>query len=143
MGRNKQSEAEVQAETKLEYSQKINGVLWRNNVGAFKSPNGAWVRYGLANDSKQMNAVLKSSDLIGWTPVVITPEMVGHTIAVFTSIEVKEEGYKPSGKKQIDHIAAQQKWCDGVTKAGGIAGIVDSSDKAVGLYNQWYARFDV
>lgn len=112
-------------------------VLFRNNVGAFKGPNGAWVRYGLANDSKQMNQHTKSSDRIGWTPVVITEEMVGKTVAVFTAIEMKEEGYKPSSKKQHDHIAAQQRFCDTVTRAGGIAGIVDSAEKAVDLVKSW------
>jgi hypothetical protein len=138
----KKSETQVQAETRLEYSQKHKGVLWRNNVGAFKSANGQWVRYGLANDSKQMNKELKSSDLIGWTPITITTEMVGHTIPVFTSIEVKEEGLCSTAKMNTDHVKAQQKWCDGITKTGGIAGIVDSSDMATVLLIEWLRRFD-
>jgi hypothetical protein len=142
MAGNKKSEIQVQAETRLEYSQKHNGVLWRNNVGAFKSSNGQWVRYGLANDSKQMNKELKSSDLVGWTPVTITPEMVGYTIPVFTSIEVKEEGLCSTAKMNTDHVKAQQKWCDGITNTGGIAGIVDSSDMATELLLEWLRRFD-
>lgn len=136
------SEAEVQAEVRLETSQQHGVVLWRNNVGAFKSPNGAWVRYGLANDSKQMNAAIKSADLIGWTPVTITPEMVGQMVAVFTSIEVKEEGYKPSGKKQLAHYSAQEKWRDGVLRDGGIAGIVDSAESAGQLVVEWLERMN-
>jgi hypothetical protein len=138
----KKSETQVQAETRLEYSQKHKGVLWRNNVGAFKSANGQWVRYGLANESTRMNKEIKSSDLIGWTPVTVTPEMVGYTIPVFTSREVKEEGLCSTAKVNTAHVHAQQKWCDGITKAGGIAGVVDSSNTACELLEQWLKQFE-
>jgi len=40
--------------------------LWRNNRGAAVDPkSGAHIRYGLANDSKEMDKHIKSSDLIG------------------------------------------------------------------------------
>lgn len=135
-------EAEVQAQVRLQYSHQCKGVLWRNNVGAFKSPNGQWVRYGLANDSKAMNKEIKSSDTIGWTPVMITPEMVGHTLPVFTSIEIKEEGLCSTAKMNSDHVKAQQRWCDRISAAGGISGIVDSAEKAVELFREWLRRFE-
>lgn len=59
-----------------------------------------------------------SSDLIGWTPVVITPDMIGKTVAVFTAIEVKVDAKKASGN-QADFIKA-------VAAAGGIAGVARS-----------------
>jgi hypothetical protein len=89
-----------------------------------------------------MNKELKSSDLIGWTPVTVTLEMVGYTIPVFTSIEVKEEGLCSTAKMNTAHVKAQQKWCDGIANAGGIAGIVDSSDGATLLLSVWLQRFD-
>jgi len=53
-----------------------------------------------------------SSDTIGWQETVITPDMVGQTIAVFTSIEIKTENDKLSDK--------QRKWNRAVRKSGGI-----------------------
>ena len=140
MTTSKKSEAQVQAETRLKTSQQCGTRLFRNNVGAYMAKNGQPVRYGLANDSKQMNKEVKSADLIGWTCVEITPEMVGRTVAVFTSIEVKEEGYKPSGKAKLEHYQAQLRWCERVAEQGGIAGIVDSADKAVKLIEDWIER---
>lgn len=57
-----------------------------------------------------------SADLIGWTPVVITPDMVGKTVAVFTSIEAKTE----NDKIRDDQI----RWYKNIEKAGGRALIV-------------------
>lgn len=85
------SEAVVQARVRLEQA-KQGCILWRNNVGGFEG-----VRYGLANESSQMNRILKSSDLIGIRRVTITPEMVGKTIGQFVAIECKKEGWKFSG----------------------------------------------
>ena len=52
--------------TRLTASQ--SGVLsWRNNVGAGKLENGSFLRWGLANETKEQNTTLKSSDLIGIT----------------------------------------------------------------------------
>ena len=137
----KNSEAEVQAQVRLGLSKLFRCVMFRNNVGAFKGANGSWVRYGLANDSKQMNKKNKSGDLIGWTPIVITPEMIGHTIPVFTSIETKKEGYKPSGQKQLEHHEGQENWRDSILRAGGIAAIVDSAESAVGVIKEWLSKF--
>lgn len=98
--------------------------LWRNNCGAFEDENGRWVRYGLANDSAQINKEIKSSDLIGITPVVITEEMVGQTIGVFTAIETKPTGW--TLKDYDQRGMAQQKFHDIVKKAGGFAGFAST-----------------
>ena len=131
------SEADVQNLIRIEWSQ-LGGRCWRNNVGAFRGPTGQWVRYGLANDSKQMNQVIKSSDLIGFYPLEITAEMVGKTVPVLASIEVKEEGYKKPGRgKKLDHHNAQQKWCDMVAGYGGFSGIFDSAESMRESFEQW------
>ena len=63
-----------------------------------------------------------ASDLIGWTAVEVTPEMVGRTLAVFTSVEVK------FGKGQATED--QQGWLDAVTADGGIACVARSPEDA-------------
>ena len=63
------------------------------------------------------------SDLFGITPVVITPDMVGQTVGVFTALEVKTETGRVS--KQ------QRAFLDAVIAAGGRAAVVRSVTDAV------------
>jgi hypothetical protein len=92
--------------------------LFRNNVGALPDKGGRYVRYGLANESKKQNDLIKSADLIGWEKVKIEPWMNGYFIARFLSVEVKEEGWVFTGD---EHEQAQQTWADLVTAGGGRA----------------------
>lgn len=111
------SEAAVQSLVRLEGARK--GLkLWRNNVGALLDTRGVPVRYGLANDSKKLNETVKSGDLIGWRPVLITPAHVGSTIAQFVSRECKAPGWQYSG---TDHERAQLRWAEAVMVDGGDA----------------------
>ena len=89
--------------------------LFRNQVGSLPDPRTRrLVTFGLARGS---------ADLIGWRTVVVTPDMVGQQLAVFTSIEVKT----PTGR-----IApAQQAWLGVVQGAGGMAGIARSVQDAL------------
>jgi hypothetical protein len=114
----KQSELAVQADVRLEAAEKHKR-LFRNNVGAASDRHGRPIRYGLANDSKALNKVIKSGDLIGWETIVITPDMVGQPIARFLSIECKPEGWTPSANDE--HEQAQRRWADMVNAAGGRA----------------------
>ena len=61
-----------------------------------------------------------SSDLIGWTPVTITPDMVGKKLAVFTAVEVKlnKNGKYKATEDQLRFISA-------VKNNGGYAGVAD------------------
>lgn len=67
--------------------------LWRNQSGALKNENDVMVRYGLGNTSKKINEVMKSSDYIGFKTIVITPDMVGRSIAQFIAAEMKKPGW--------------------------------------------------
>ena len=117
-----QSEAAVSQRVRLQAS-KQGARLWRNNVGVMMNENNTPVRFGLANESPQMNKHIKSSDLIGITPVTITPGMVGSTVGVFTAYEVKEGGWKYRGKGRE---VAQLEFIKMVSALGGIARFVNS-----------------
>lgn len=113
------SEAFVQSVIRLEASKK--GVkLWRNNVGALipkdsKRP----VRFGLANDSEAINAVMKSGDLIGVRRFVIQPAHVGATVGQFVSREVKRPGWQYNSNDE--HERAQLAWIALINSMGGDA----------------------
>ena len=113
-----QSEAAVQTRVRLAASQ-AGWRLWRNNVGAFIDDRGGHVRYGLCNESAKVNRCLKSSDLIGIRPVLVTPAHVGTTIGQFAAVEVKRGDWKP-GKS--DREAAQAAFLALVESLGGVAG---------------------
>ena len=86
------SEAAVQTNVRLEASKK-GIVLWRNNVGVLKNEADIPIRFGLANESKQQNERIKSSDLIGIRPILIQHYHVGQTIGQFVSIETKKQSW--------------------------------------------------
>lgn len=100
------------------------GMSWRNNVGATpaKCPDcnarRQPIRYGLANDSTRLNETIKSHDLICAIPRLITPQMVGATIAQFGSIETKRPGWQFTGKGQE---AGQMAWAVLIRRIGGFA----------------------
>jgi hypothetical protein len=111
------SEKHVQNTVRLEASKK-GCWLWRNNVGAAYTNTNQFFRYGLANESKAMNDKIKSADLIGIRPIMITANMIGTTIGQFLSREVKPSNWKFTG---TDREAAQLKWAQLVVSLGGDA----------------------
>lgn len=111
------SEADVSNAVRIEASCK-GAKLWRNNVGVLMDKNGRPVRYGLANDSKEVNRVIKSADLIGIKPVLITPQMVGCTIGQFVSREAKTPGWSFTGSERE---SAQLTWAKIIIAMGGDA----------------------
>ena len=96
---------------------KVGTKVMRNNVGTAlvgKPPNEVMIRFGLAAGS---------SDLIGWTPIEITSEMVGQTLAIFTAVEVKTKTGK-IGEKQKTFLYTLQ-------ANGGLAITPTSAEEAV------------
>lgn len=97
--------------TLILHASKCGITMFKNNVGMYKDQRGNVIRYGLCNGS---------SDLIGWTPVTVTPDMVGKKIAVFTAIEVK---LNKNGKYKATDL--QKAFISAVNNAGGFAGVAD------------------
>jgi len=108
----------------LEYS-RLGLRLFRNNVGKpwsgkrigpFKETKTITVNKGdvLLKNARPFHAglVKGSSDLIGWSTMLITPHMVGKKVAVFTACEVKTKNMKPT-KEQTAFVRA-------VNNQGGI-----------------------
>jgi hypothetical protein len=95
--------------------------LFRNNSGVARYPDGSAVKYGVASPG--------GSDLIGWTQVTITPEMVGKTLAVFTAPEVKA-GTTKTTKEQKSFLSV-------VSSSGGISGIVRSQNDMELMLNDY------
>lgn len=102
-------ETEIQNKIRLLLSQQ-GFIIFRNNVGAWKHPNGQWIKYGLCEGS---------SDLIGWRSLIITPDMVGKQIAQFVAIETKRPKKSKISQSQSHFIHVVQ-------KSGGL-GIIASS----------------
>lgn len=127
-----------ESNTQREIWKSLNqSILFRVNTGkALVSANGTvkWLQDGSAlvmsarpislgfslSDGKP---VVGTSDLVGWTSVLVTASMVGQRVAVFTAIECK----KSTGGVKSD---AQRTFLSNVIKAGGIAGFASSPDDA-------------
>lgn len=119
------SESVVQQQARLTMA-RIGGQVWRNNSGACKDEYGNMIRYGLANESAQQNKVIKSSDLICCVPTLITPEMVGYHLGVFTALEIKKSNWHLTPGDQRGQ--AQAKFHQIVRDACGFAGFVTHPD---------------
>jgi hypothetical protein len=106
------SEQAIQQQIRLACSRGATR-LWRNNVGRLLDQQGRMVTFGLCPGS---------ADLVGFTTIEITPDMVGTTVAIFTAVEVKAARGRPTPQ--------QTAWLDHVRAAGGRAGIARSVDDA-------------
>lgn len=105
----------------------IGVINWRNNVGTgwvgrstrITKPTTVFLEPGdvVVRNARPLKSGLceGSSDVIGITPVFITPEMAGKTLGVFTAIEIKTKKGKPS-EKQTNYIKM-------VKAHGGYAGV--------------------
>lgn len=116
------SEEAVQNRVRLEATRK--GLrLWRNNVGACVDERGNYLRYGLANDSKRMNALVKSSDLIGIRPMVVKQHHVGVVVGQFVAREIKHGGWSYTGTEREE---AQLRFIKHVLALGGDAAFANN-----------------
>lgn len=108
-------ESNVQRMVQLAASE-LGTTTWRNNTGAYRTDDGQFIRYGIPLTGG-------GSDLLGITPVVITADMVGQTVGVFTAIEIKTKTGK-ARQNQLEFISF-------VLSKGGKAGIARSAEDAI------------
>ena len=109
--------------------------LFRVNTGL--AWTGRVETYGTAvfiRDARpiRMGLCTGGSDLIGWTPVAITPEMVGSTVAVFTAIELK------CGRTAVTED--QRNFLARVAEAGGISTVARGVGDAVAALRAWLGK---
>jgi len=108
---------------------KTKARLFRNNVGR------AWTGNKIIRNDNGSVTILDPrpfiagatgmSDLIGFTPTEITPEMVGKTIAVYTAVEVKTHKGRPT--------VEQLNFMQFVKDNGGLAGVARSPEDALSI----------
>ena len=108
------SEKRIEQEIILKASE-LGCVLFKNNVGVAKLQDGTTIRYGLGNGS---------SDLIGIAPVKITPNMIGETVGIFLSVEVKK-----NKKGSYKATEGQKNWLTMVSRRGGFGAVLDDAEK--------------
>lgn len=104
----------------MKLASKSGATLFRNQTGTYKLHDGRYISSGL---------VAGSSDLIGYTPVCITPDMVGKRVAIFTAVEVKSE----KGKAQPNQL----NFIDVINADGGIAGVVRNENELLDLISEY------
>lgn len=110
------SEQQVQTNIRI-LAPRFGFQMWRNNSGALQDADGRWVRFGLGNISKRLNAKWKSADLCGIGPN-----------ARFMAVECKEPGW--SGPR-TDEETAQMAMLNQVNALGGIGIFATSSQDYV------------
>lgn len=123
-------ESDIQSQIQIALSQagfynlRVNsGQFWGGEV---LSHDGQMLL--LKHPTKIMGAVAGTSDIIGCVPVVITPDMVGQTVAIFAACEVKRPGERPE-KHQERYLALMR-------SRGAIAGWATSPQEAVNLWTR-------
>jgi hypothetical protein len=111
-------ERDIKAEIMIDLSND-NVRLFRFQCGEFQLIDGRWIAVGIPG----------MSDLMGWTRVTITAEMVGKTVAVFTSLEVKTDVGRLRKK--------QQSWLNAADAAGCVCGVARSVDNARNIIEEF------
>lgn len=110
--------------------------LFRNNVGSAwtgKTNKLADGRLLIENPRPVTFGLCKgSSDLVGWTLVKVTEDMVGKTVPVFTACEVKFGKGKPTTE--------QKNFVKYIRSIGGLATVAWSFDDFIKEKKEWIKR---
>lgn len=90
--------------------------LFRNNTGRWRLAQPECRECQSSGRVVASGLCIGSSDLIGWRSVVVTPAMVGRTLAVFVAVELKVD--------RNDVTEEQSQFLEVVDGAGGIGVVV-------------------
>ena len=106
------------------------GKVTKRQDGAAIVPFGRPIALGFGKPDN--TPLVGSSDLIGWSTITITQDMVGAHVAIFSAIEVKRT---TGGRRSPDQI----NFVNNVKSAGGIAGFATSEEDAIGIIADYIA----
>lgn len=121
------SEEAVASECRLALNQR--GIItMRNNVGALKDAKGRWVRFGLCNETKGMNEVIKSSDDICIIPYVVKPKDIGRKLGVFLGVEHKKRDWVFGSESRE---VAQAQFQRMISNVGGVGLFANSAQSVI------------
>jgi hypothetical protein len=107
--------------------------VFRNNRGRAKAVGKdgkpRFIRFGIPEPQgvKETDESKKGGDYIGWTMTEITPDMVGKTVAIFTSVEAKTK-HDVLKRGQVD-------WHNLVIDCGGISEIWHDDHGSIAVTN--------
>lgn len=114
------------------------GRAWVGNGPPRRLTDGSMVLVGgrpisLGFSKPDGSPVAGTADLIGWTPVTITQDMIGCKIAVFTAIETKRTVGGRASTDQLNFI-------EQVRRAGGIAGVANTPSVAQSIVSDYQPK---
>jgi hypothetical protein len=99
----------------------FGSILYRNRRGMLPLPRGGMLPFGLGPAG--------FTDEIGYTPIKITEEMVGRTVAVFPAIEAKTD--------TVTVASHQQSVIDELKAHGCIAGVATCGEDVRSIIQSW------
>lgn len=118
---------EKEIQNKIQENFHLYGRLFKNDNGCayHKIYNNKYIpfTYGMG---------IGVSDLIGFTDIVVTQDMVGKSLPVFTALEVKTQTGRPS-QEQLNFINL-------VNTHNGVAGIVRSQEEVEEIIKKWHTK---
>lgn len=120
---------------------KLGCRLLRNNTGVAYDQHERPIFFGLGNTGKKKIGDDRTPDWVGWHNTVITQEMVGKTLPVFTAIDAKKAGFKNKEKwpvRSTEH--GQNEFFKKVIKANGLAGFASCDEQVDNLVEEFYQR---
>ncbi len=115
--------------------------LLRNNTGVAYDQSNRPVFFGLGNVGKKKKGDDRTPDWVGWHNTLVTQDMVGKMLPVFTAIDAKREGFKHKEKYPINSTEnGQNNFFNKVIRANGLAGFASCDEHVDKIISEFYER---